>query len=236
MTRDDRVKDVLIQAVEYIVGGQAADGGWLYRYEKVGDSDTSVTGWQIQALKAAHLTGLEIPGVDQSLNKAMHDLRRVQDENGAFGYHSSADARYSLTGVGILCTYFWEGEKNKLVRDGLKYLLGTTEKEEPVKYEGSKASLYAWYYNTQACAMVGGSAWNKWNGWFQTQISSHQSPDGSWPVTGNPRPIGNIENDSTDVGPYYRTTMCVLMLESYYRYIPTNQRGPEPASAGPLSF
>jgi len=221
MTKDDRVKDVLTQAVAYIVDGQTADGGWLYSYNKGPDSDTSVTGWQIQALKAAHLTGLNLPGVDESLDKAMLDFKRVQGPNGGFGYHTPED-RYSLAGVGVLCTYFWKGDKDKLVRDGIKFILDKTEKDYPVEYKGSRANLYAWYYNTQACLMFGGNAWTKWNRWFQDQIADNQSPDGSWPPPGAAKMVGP-QQDVGGAGPYYRTTLCVLMLEVFYRYMPSNK-------------
>ena len=69
MTKDDRVKDILTQAIKYIVEGQSPDGGWAYNFNKGAQSDTSVTGWQVQALKAAHRTGLEMPGVDEALDK-----------------------------------------------------------------------------------------------------------------------------------------------------------------------
>ena len=223
MTKDDRVKDVLTQAVTYIVQGQDGEGAWEYRYAKGEKSDTSVTGWQIQALKAAHLSGLNIPGVDEALDKSMIYLKRVQNEKGAFGYNSVSDARYSLTGVGVLCTYFWKGDKDKTVRNGIKYIIETTEKDEPVEYKGAKANLYAWYYHTQACLMFGGEAWTKWNRWYQSQISDNQSPDGSWPVTGNAKPIGGLEHEADVTGQVYRTTMCVLMLEVFYRYMPTNK-------------
>ncbi len=221
MTKDDRVKDVLTQAITHIVQGQAPDGGWQYGYAKGPDSDTSVAGWQIQALKAAHLTGLNIPGVDEALDKSMLNLKRVQGPNGGFGYRTAADS-YSLAGVGVLCTYFWKGDKDKLVRDGIKFILDKSEKDYPVVYKDAKANLYAWYYHTQACLMYGGNAWTKWNKWFQDQIVDNQTSDGSWPPTGNPKPHGP-ETDPAKAGPFYRTTLCILMLEVFYRYMPTNK-------------
>ncbi len=219
MTKDERVVPVLTQAIQYIVQGQGPDGGWMYGFDK-SQSDTSVSGWQIQALKAAHLSQLNISGVDAALDKAMLNLKRVQGPKGGFGYRDAASERYSLTGVGVLCTYFWKQDKDELVRDGIKYIL---DKDQPeVNYKGPKADLYAWYYNTQACLMVGGSAWSKWNRMFQDQITDSQSPDGSWPPTGNPKPHGpEIAPDGA--GPYYRTTLCILMLEVYYRYMPTTK-------------
>ena len=219
MTKDDTVAPVLKQAIGYIVQGQGPDGGWMYSYDK-SQSDTSVSGWQIQALKAAHLSQLNIEGVDAALDKAMLNLKRVQGKKGGFGYREPGSERYSLTGVGVLCTYFWKQDKDELVRDGIKYML---DKDKPeVNYKGEKADLYAWYYNTQACLMVGGSAWSKWNRMFQDQIADAQRPEGDWPPTGNPKPHGP-EIQPQGAGPVYRTTLCILMLEVYYRYMPVTK-------------
>ena len=65
--------------------------------------------------------------------------------------------------------------------DGIDYLMAGTEREYPVLYQGEKADLYAWYYNTQACLMVGGAPWKKWNRLFQTEVTKAQAPDGRWP-------------------------------------------------------
>jgi hypothetical protein len=220
MTKDERVTEILKQAVGYIVQGQGPDGGWMYAYDKT-ESDTSVSGWQIQALKAAHLSGLNIDGVDASLDKAMLNLKRVQGPKGGFGYRKKED-RYSLTGVGVLCTYFWKQDKDKSVRDGIDFMMDETKKNFPVEYKNDKANLYAWYYNTQACLMVGGAAWNTWNRMFQDQIVKAQNPDGSWPPLAKVGG-GELQSDPEGAGPFYRTNLCILMLEVYYRYMPTTK-------------
>jgi hypothetical protein len=221
MTKDERVVDLEKKAIGYIVDGQGPDGGWMYSYDKT-ESDTSVSGWQIQALKAAHLSGLNIDGVDASLDKAMLDLKRVQGKNGGFGYRNAGQEKYSLTGVGVLCTYFWKQEKDKMVRDGIEYIMEKTKKDNPVEYKGDKGDLYAWYYNTQACLMVGGAAWNTWNRLFQTEIVKNQAPDGSWPPMPG-KATGELQIQPEGNGQFYRTNLCILMLEVYYRYMPTNK-------------
>jgi hypothetical protein len=221
MTKDERVVELLKKAVGYIVQGQGPDGGWMYSYDKSTPSDTSVSGWQIQALKAAHLSGLEIPEVDATLDKAMLNLARVRGKNGGFGYRTPED-KYSLTGVGVLCTYFWKQEKDKMVRDGIEFIMDKTKKDNPVEYKGDKADLYAWYYNTQACLMVGGAAWNTWNRLFQGELVKNQSPDGSWPPMAG-KAVGEYQKDVEGNGPFYRTNFCILMLEVYYRYMPTTK-------------
>ncbi len=220
MTKDERFADLLRNSIGYIVSGQAPDGGWQYGFAKGPDSDTSVSGWMIQALKAAHLTGLNISGVDEAMDKAMLNLKRVQGDKGGFGYRKKED-RYSLTGVGVLCTYFWKQDKDASVRKGIDFILDETEKNKPVKYKSESGDLYAWYYHTQACLMFGGSAWTKWNRWFQDETCDAQSPDGSWPPI--PGKAHGPQTSPEGAGPYYRTTLCVLMLEVFYRYMPINK-------------
>ncbi len=218
ITHDERVTYVLTQAVAHIVQGQGPGGGWMYSYDKTAD-DLSVSGWQIQALKAAHLTGLKLPGVDQALDKAITCIERVRGPKGGYGYRGPED-RYSLTGAGILSSLFWKGDRRELQK-GMQWLLDETEKNKPVKYRGPNADLYAWYYHTQACLMFGGPAWTKWNKWFQDELITAQNADGSWPVPGA-RATGP-QSAETMTGAVYRTTLCTLMLEVFYRYMPVNR-------------
>lgn len=224
LTKDERVLELLKKAVGYIVDGQSPDGGWVYGYAKDGDGDTSVSGWQIQALRAAHLTGLNIAGVDAALDHAMLDLKRVQGRKGGFGYRGPQE-KYSLTGVGVLCTYLWKQEIDKSVSDGIEFMMKETDKDFPVEYMSDRADLYAWYYNTQASFMAGGGAWDKWNSLIQPTIIRNQSLDGSWPPMAA-RGVGNLQSDPASAGPFYRTSLCILMLEVYYRFVPPRNRLP----------
>jgi hypothetical protein len=217
MTKDERVTELLKQAITYVVQGQGPGGGWNYNYDKT-RNDLSVGGWQIQALKAAHLTQLGIPGVDGALDRASEYIDRVRGPKGGYGYTGPED-RYSLTGVGVLCRLFWKGDRGD-VSKGMDFILDETDGKKPVKYKSEHADLYAWYYHTQAALMFGGNAWQKWNRWFQDEITDSQSPDGSWPLPGG-KAHGPQQAD-TKTGAVYRTTLCILMLEVFYRYMPSN--------------
>jgi hypothetical protein len=227
MSKDDRVIELLKQAVGYIVTGQGPDGGWMYSYDK-SQSDTSVSGWQVQALKAAHLTELPIPGVGATLDNAMKNFDRVQGPNGGYGYRTPED-RYSLTGVGILCELFWKGTRNKDLHQSVDFIRDKTDKDFPVQYQGEKGDLYAWYYHTQAMFMYGGAVWSYWERKFSNEIIKAQSRDGSWPEMRVPG-HGNLQTATDKTGQVYRTTLCTLMLEVYYRYMPVHrsEAGPRP--------
>ncbi|MCE9610014.1 MAG: terpene cyclase/mutase family protein [Chthoniobacter sp.] len=224
--KDKPAVNLFRQAIKYIVDGQGPDGGWMYRYDKT-QSDTSVTGWQLQALKVAHLSGLKIEGVDGAIEKAMQNLRRVQGPGGGFGYRGP-DEKYGLTGIGVLCSTFAKEPKDmeKPIANGLKFLM-TQLDANPVEYQHPTANLYAWYYNTQACMLVGAEShdaklrktWTEWNARFAPELINSQNADGSWPAmaAGSHE---NLQKDETSAGPYYRTCLSVLMLEVYYRYTP----------------
>jgi hypothetical protein len=224
MTKDERLAPIVAQAVDYIVKGQRPDGGWAYGYSldpAFGPSDTSVSGWQIQALKAAHLTGL--PGMDKIvqpvLDKAMKNLDRVFNrKDGSFGYRVPGDRDYALTGLGVLAKLFWLGRPDRTVREGLVNIMS-----KDLDYNGPNCNLYAWYYDTQACFQAQEAAWDWWNRRFQDQLTNNQSADGSWPVP--PKgvdPTNGFGTNPAGDGPLYRTTLCCLMLEVFYRYLPTS--------------
>nr|HPN83763.1 hypothetical protein [Victivallales bacterium] len=94
--------------------------------------------------------------------------------------------------------------------------------------------LYQWYYQTQAIFQNTdgqGAVWNDWNKSFQTELLREQYKDGHWTsphnkYTPDPDKIKSPgENIKTFRGQLdldiYSTAMCTLMLEVYYRYLPT---------------
>lgn len=226
LTKDPRIAPVLEKAVKIIVDGQGADGGWMYAFSRAIPSDTSVSGWQIQALKAAQLTGLKFEGIEGTMSKAMTNIMRVRGKKGGFGYRNAED-RWSLTGVGVLALEMGKGERGLPVRQGLNFIV-EDEKAPPIVYKDTGCNLYAWYYHTQACFQHGGSAWTKWNRRFQKEIRTSQSEDGSWPETGSKAGEKKATFHHTGTGTsmdaqVYRTSLCILMLEVYYRYLASSK-------------
>ena len=208
------IDKALERSVAVIVDRQKADGGWDYGYSTAmtKGSDTSVAGWQMQALKVAKMTGLEFKGIDKAMDKAMENMMRVRGPKGGFGYREAQD-KLSLSGVGVLAMQMWDPKKyRKEIDQGVEFILDS----HPGRHEKPHFNKYGWYYHTQACFQAGGKAWKDWNNYFQDEVVDHQNADGSWTDWGH---HGHGPDANSVEGKVYSTTLCILMLEIYYRYL-----------------
>lgn len=217
LTRIPDLKPVMEKAAGVIVRGQQAGGLWDYNYKKEARWDTSVAGWQIQALKAAYIAGADVPGLHDAMDKAAQGLIRSQSqETGRFGYSSVGAGSDGVTAVGTLCLQLLGYGKDKAVRMGLNAMNGfSCDYQQPLDWP-----MYAWYYITQAKFHAGGQDWTIWNGKFAPELAKNQNEDGSWTSAGAHLKEGS---HGTEVGngPVYATTLAALTLQVYYRFLPT---------------
>ncbi len=205
--------DLIKQSVGVLIKGQHPRGSWNYGYK--GDrSDVSVCGWQIQALSAAKHTGIEIAGLDACFDKGVNFIRTQQGPKGGFGYDAPGD-KISLAGVGVLALQFAGKGEEPEARKGLQYILDT---RKSLSY--GSINVYEWYYTTQACFQAGGRTWDKWNEMFLEPLLDAQDRTGFWP----PRKNDPAERQTKGDGNIYRTCLSTLMLEVYYRYLPTTEK------------
>jgi hypothetical protein len=161
-------------------------------------------------------------GVEKAMKNSVEQVTRVRGKKGGFGYTGPED-RPGLTAVGVLILQIVRHERGQEVRQALTWL--TEEAMPKVDYAAGDANLYAWYYATQACYQHGGSMWGRWNRQCQPQLLEHQSADGSWPETGGKKEGGLYwtGTGTTMDAQVYRTTLCTLMLEVYYRYLASSR-------------
>jgi hypothetical protein len=219
------LKQVTQKAGQFILDNQHKNGGWSYQYATYdGHTDVSVVGWQVQALRACFHTDLKFNGMRGAISRALAYVNGCQDADGAYGYTgpgtNGAGGYYPLTGVGMLCNQMWEKGKASEVRKAAKYI---SEKSK-FDYNTEFADLYAHYYESQAMIQRGGAEWKKYNDMFRDQLLNNQDTDGSWKVPGGGKAIRGgpptyVQNK------VYRTALCTLMLEVYYRFLTTGGSG-----------
>ena len=209
------LSEVAQKSTEFIIDHQhKKSGGWDYAYNTVGrrGGDLSIAAWHVQAMKAAHHTGLEFKGLSRAKNAALDYIEKMQNsKHGGFGYSSpnsaarSGKGYFTMTGGGVLGLQMWGKENSSAVRNGSKYILENSKFD----YAGEPSNLYAHYYEAQAMMIRGGKEWETYNSMFKDQLIGQQEPNGSW------KKNGGIQYDE-----HYRNCLNILMLEVYYRFLP----------------
>ena len=67
----------------------------------------------------------------------------------------------------------------------------------------------------------GGEEWKKYNEMFRDQLLNNQNADGSWKAPGGGKKIRAVGAEHLTGNSIYRTCLCTLMLEVYYRFLST---------------
>jgi len=212
-------------AVQVLIDGQNEIGSWDYAYRQGPDShlDVSLAGWHIQALKAASVAGAGNRGLKTALEAAVHGMKRAcdLDKTGMFRYgtREATAPDFAMTGVGVLCLQLTDHVLDAEARAGINMLKDVVfqwvQPPQTTQPAMRQWPIYAWYYITQARFHQGGRVWVEWNKQFAPQATSMQNPDGTWGP-----PPGSVE---AGYGPVYSTSLMALMLQVYYRFLPTYQ-------------
>jgi hypothetical protein len=234
MTQDPELREPARKALDFIVKTQhAARGGWRYEVDpKTGrssEADTSVSGWQLMALKSGQMAGLDVP--PEVFNKIGQWLDSAQgsDKNGRYIYNPRADRSkteqreglkpsLAMTGEAMLMRmYLGARRDDRRLVAGAEYLKANLP-ELGVKDRSSR-DCYYWYYATQAMFHMRGEHWDAWKDrLFAITVNSQvQKGDlaGSW-HPGHPTP----DRWGHAGGRLYVTAMHLLMLEVDHRLLP----------------
>ena len=231
LTQIPMLKEPTERAMAVVIKGQNANGNlWNYNFNPVygksqNRNDLSFSGWCVQALKAASMAGIEVDGLKACMNRAIAGLKqnyKATEESGGFTY-TTGGYPDQLTCVGVLSMQFLGYGKSNEVKMGLKRMQDVTcDWKKPWQDN----PLYLWYYVTQAKFHAGGGTWNSWNREFSPTMVKNQ--------TIIQKAIKDLEGNLVDIGYWkpcrkeeyckshvYNTTLCALMLQVYYRYLPT---------------
>ena len=212
MTKDPNLRGPAQAAINFIVYAQDPNGGgWRYRPKMPGD--LSVFGWQLMALKSANMAGLQVP--KRTISRATKFLNNASHESGGkYGYLvGNKDPSLSMTGVGLLCRMYmgWKKE-NPAMERGCKYLAS----RGPIV--GDQTWMYHNYYATQVMRQYGGDEWPIWNKQMRDFLVESQAREGTSKGSWYFKP--GIDSGCTHGGRLYCTTMSVMTLEVYYRFLP----------------
>lgn len=232
MTGDADLREPAQKAIDFIVKAQNKDrGGW--RYVPGRDSDTSVSGWQLMALKSGELAGLKVSRdtylkvekwLDTSQSTAngqtqyaYNPFAPLQTAPGRFADHGRRPTP-ATTSMGLLMRLYtgWNRSDPRL-KTGCDFLLqnppllGTTQ--QPAR------DSYYWYYATQLMFHMKGEYWKQWNAKLHPVLVDQQIQSGPFAGSWDPR-LPVPDRWGVLGGRMYVTTLNLLSLEVYYRHLP----------------
>ncbi|MBA3708349.1 MAG: terpene cyclase/mutase family protein [Planctomycetes bacterium] len=211
--------------------------GWDY-FGPTARNDSSVTGWNVMALKsclAAQLsigTGMEGAKVwlEQTWKATNPEWAKLDPYTGQSRFPYTIDSvtraiqiaaapapgaraldSWDLTCVGAVCAVFLGHHAGDTMLE--TFANDIMDHEFPKAYP---CNTYKLYYNTLSMFQIGGERWKKWNATardllVQSQRKGNGCFDGSWDFNEKQFP-GAI------VGRTLSTAYCCLSLEVYYRY------------------
>lgn len=180
-------------------------GGWRYAPGST-DSDLSLTGWSIMALRAARQNGAAIP--DEHIADAIEYILKCRRADGAFSYMpGSMPGTPSMTGLAILCLELCGEHGHEAIEPAAEFLLNH------VPNPNDHHRYFALYYCAQAMFQLGDKYWSQFAPTMYEAILDEQNEDGSW---GENQP-GSYSNT-------HKTALAILTLTVSARQLPIYQR------------
>jgi hypothetical protein len=239
MTQDPELREPARKAVEFIVSTQdPRRGGWRYDDPRQGGrpndytqySDTSVTGWQLMALKSAQMAGLDVPQTTLDRIRGWLDQAEGPGRDGHYAYNPWGDdaegkrdfraPSLAMTAEAMLMRmYLGQRRTDGRLMRGAEYLAANLP--EVGTRQNSTRDCYYWYYATQAMYEMQGSFWPAWQGRLNPLLKAGQVQEG--PLAGSWHPLQPVPDRWFSGGRIYVTAMNLLMLEVCYRHLPLFQ-------------
>ena len=187
-----------------------AAGGWRYELNST-DSDLSVSGWCIAAMRACQDAGLTIPR-DRAERALSFVLACHNADQRAFAYEPGGAPTVTMTSVALLCLHLLDAADRVDAPRLEKFLVDRRVRAD------ERFFYYAHYHATQAAYQAGGGTWDVvWKNTWEQLLPMQKKDDGSWPKKEDP---GSDDRK----GRVYSTAMACLALSVPLRLLPLYQR------------
>ena len=240
MSGDESLKGPAQKAVNIILARQAKDPkasdpayaglGWDYVEGNAARNDTSVTGWNLMALKSASGAGLQVGSgmtgakvwLERAWKASNPDWKMLDPYKSesflSYTYDANADKAGNngagtghLFSVGALSAVYLGHHKGDVMLETMANSI--MKNNYPTAYP---TNTYFLYYNTLAIFQIGGERWDKWNKPIATLLANSQRTDdscfnGSWDYAGT-------EFHGSDTGRLLSTAYACLSQEVIWRY------------------
>ena len=203
-------------------------GGWRYlTRHRAGDSDLSVTGWQLMFLRSARNAGFDVP--KESIDAAVkyvencfvkHEDRRLHVYSANSNFRERRPTR-AMAGAGVLAmAHAGKHDSQEALDSGnwiLKHDFSDYNSDTPLDTSFGKLRD-RYHYGSIICAQamfqLGGKYWEQFFPPLVDALLANQQANGSWPPEKRELPYGSC----------YSTSLCILSLSVPNQILPIFQR------------
>ena len=226
MTASRNLEGPAQRAIDYLVASQNPGKGWRYS-ARSGESDTSVTGWAVLALKSAELSELRFPR--SAYDGARAWFEEVTDSDRAYrmGYTKKGpdgssregkegfDRHATMEALGALSLIFINRKKDESVLAATNLVM-----DDLPEWKANRIDFTYWHFGSMATFQVDGPRgpmWTRWEVPLKDALVPHQKTTKDGCAVGSWDP----EEDrwGSTGGRVYAVALNALTLEVYYRSI-----------------
>jgi hypothetical protein len=214
LSQDPLLRRPAQNAVNLLVNTQHEGGGWRYGPARQ-RGDLSISGWQMMALKSAQMAGIDVPTITIARAKSFLNASSNADEG--YSYIPGTNSSPRMTAVGLLCRQYMENWGPSHPRM-IKAIQNQIKQNPP-----DRQDVYYYYYATQVMHHFGGEEWKTWNEKMREYLIKKQdSKNPQYANFGSWSPEGDEWGRAG--GRLMMTSLNLLTLEVYYRYLPLYYR------------
>jgi hypothetical protein len=213
------------KAIDFLVASQTPGKGWRYS-PRGGESDSSVTGWAIMALKSAELSELSFPKsayegalswyADVIDSARPHEVGYTKKGPDGFSREGreGAERHPTLEALTTMAFIFMKKSTSERNLQPMKLVIAALPEWKP-----NKIDFTYWHYGSVTTFQVDGPEgpmWTKWQGPLTDALLPHQKTKNDGCANGSWDP----EEDrwGSPGGRVYAVAINALTLEVYYRY------------------
>ena len=214
MTGNETLREPAQRAIDYFIRHQSIrSGGWRYLPDRFSDqSDVSVTGWVVLALKSGEAAGLTVP--PETYDRVMRFLDAMMFPSNHYMYRAEEPRpRIAMTAQASLCRILlgWRRDNPRLA-GSVRLILDSP----PTFAEHGRRDVYYWFFATQTLYHLGGNEWQTWNSIMREELLRNQETFG--PERGSWHPRQPVMDAWSQYGRLYVTCMSLYILQVYYRH------------------
>ena len=206
--RREELVEVLERAVKFSVNSQTKAGGWGYvSDDNFDEGSTTIT--QVQGLRGCRNAGIVVPKA--AIEKAKKYIYRCQNPDGGIKYSSGSsgnDSRAAITAAALAALYNAGDYSSKYVPKMWAYCKKNMHDVGSAKMEGWWH--YSYLYYSQVVYRQGPEVWDPFRDQIVKRILRKQQDNGAWSDSGT--------------GEVYSTSICLIILQLDFGYLPIFQR------------